>query len=162
MTTEITTYLEDRRVALEQALGKQLVRQAGAAVAPLSEEERTYLKDEALDLYWNDLEWENLTEEERLDDGALTEMAFPGFLAYVRGLLLKEAMPDAGAEAIPRPEVVEDILAFLSGRVLELRASAEAESDADERSKLEGELSMTTQLVDLVLLRLYEVDPNDL
>ena len=163
MTTEITSYLEERRVALERAVGKQLVRPAATAAEPLTGDERTYLRDEALDLYWNDLEWENLTEEERLDDGgALTEMAFPGFLAFVRGLLLKEAMPDAGAEAIPRPEVVEDVLAFLSGRVLELQASVDGEQDAEELERLRGELAMTGQLVDLVLLRLYEVDPNDL
>ena len=89
-------------------------------------------------------------------------MAFPGFLAYVRGLLLKEVMPDALAPAIPRPEVVEDILVFLSGRVLELQAESEQEEDQDELQRVRGELEMTSQLVDLVLLRLYEVDPNDL
>ena len=162
MNTETTTYIEDRRVALERALGKPLIRSEVQGVTPLSEEDRKYLRDEALDLYWNDLEWEHITEEERLDDGAPTEMAFPGFLAYVRGLLLREALPDAGAEATPRPEVVEDVLGFLAGRVFEIGAEAEQESDPDESKRLAGELEMTTQLVDLVLLRLYEVDPNDL
>lgn len=162
MTTEISTYLEDRRAALEHAIGKPLVRPPEKPTAPLSEDERKYLRDEALDLYWNDLEWEHITEEERLDDGALTEMAFPGFLAYVRGLLLREALPDAGAEATPRPEVVEDVLSFLSGRVLELGGASEDAADPEESERLKGELDMTTQLVDLVLLRLYEVDPQDL
>ena len=162
MSTEIETYLEDRRIALERALGKPLVRSEWTGTEPLSEEERGYLRDEALDLYWNELEWENITEEERLDEGAFTEMAFPGFLAYVRGLLLREALPDAGAEATPRPEVVEDVLGFLSARVLELEGLVEEEDDHEEEARLRAELEMTAQLVDLVLLRLYEVDPSDL
>ena len=162
MTTEIATYIEERRAALEHKLGKPLVRPEAPAIAPPSEEERKYLRDEALDLYWNDLEWEHITEEERLDDGALTEMAFPGFLAFVRGLLLREALPDAGAPATPRPEVVEDVLSFLSGRVLELGGAVGDNEDAEESERLRGELEMTKHLVDLVLLRLYEVDPNDL
>ena len=31
---------------------------------PFPEETRTYLLSEAQDLYWNELEWENLTDEE--------------------------------------------------------------------------------------------------
>ncbi len=162
MSTDIATYLEERRVALERSLGRPLFRDPEESEVPLSEVERGYLRDEALELYWNDLEWEHITEEERLDDGALIEMAFPGFLAYVRGLLLREALPDAGAEAKPRPEVVEDVLAFLGGRVLELEQAVEDEEELEEVERLRSERDMTTQLVDLVLMRLYEVDPADL
>ncbi len=162
MSAEIDTYLEERRGALERLLGKPLTREPDQDTPKLSETERGYLRDEALELYWNDLEWEHITEEERLDDGALTEMAFPGFLAYVRGLLLREALPDAGAEATPRPEVVEDVLAFLGGRVLELEQAVEEEEELEELERLRSERDMTAQLVDLVLMRLYEVDPSDL
>ena len=51
-----------------------------------------FLREEAEDLYWNELEWEHITDEEALEEGPLTTLTFPGFLAYVRGLLLREVM----------------------------------------------------------------------
>ena len=81
---------------------------------------REYLKGEALDLYWNELEWEHLTDEEALEEGPLTPLTFPGVLAFVRGLLLHEVMPDSLAPANPRPQVVEDILDFLAGLFVEV------------------------------------------
>ncbi|NIP78683.1 MAG: hypothetical protein GWM90_05545, partial [Gemmatimonadetes bacterium] len=66
-----------------------------------------------------------MTGEEGLADSGLVELTFPGFLAFVEGLLLREVMPDSLAPARPRPEVVEDILAFLAARTMQL-------SDADD------------------------------
>jgi hypothetical protein len=111
-------------------------------------------------LYWNELEWENITDEEALESGPLAELAFPGFLAFVRGLLLTEVMPDALAPANPRPEVVEDILAFLGARVVELEdgLAAPDPSDGDE---LRAELGLTSRLIDLVLYRYHELGGGD-
>ena len=90
----------------------------------------------------------------------LAELTFPGFLAFIRGLPLTEAMPDALAPAEPRPEVVEDVLRFLAGRVLELEEKlSEDGSDPEDRSK--AELDMTSRLVDLVLYLLYGLDSGD-
>ena len=146
-------FLARRRARLEKLLQHPLVppRDSGA-----SAERRTFLREEAEELYWNELEWEKLMAEEMSKGGSeLVEMAFPGFLAFIDGLLLKEASPDSPVPASPRPEVVEDVLLFLARRCLELLPETSAES------RLERE--MTQRLVDLVLYRLHglEVDGVD-
>ncbi len=160
MDKDITTFLDDRRTQLERAIGRALGPVPSSTAAPLTETKRNFLREEAEELYWNELEWENITEEERLDDGAIAELTFPGFLAFVRGLLLKEALPEAGVQATPRPEVVEDVLAFLSQRLLDLSNDAEP-GDADDAARARTERTLTSNLVDLVLLRLHGVDPAD-
>ena len=57
----------------------------------------------------------------------LVEFAFPGFLAFVDGLLLKEVNADSPLPATPRPEVVEEILLFLATHYLELLAETDPE-----------------------------------
>jgi hypothetical protein len=160
MTDRVSTLLGGRRERLERLLGRTLEAPHTGPRSPLPERVRAFLKEEAEDLYWNELEWENITDEEQLEGGPLTELAFPGFLAFVRGLLLTEVMPDAKAPASPRPEVVEDILSFLSARVVELEEGLDApDPDGVERMKLE--LEMTSRLVDLVLYRYHELVPAD-
>jgi len=142
--------LARRRARLERVLQHPLVVPRGSGVSP---ERRQFLREEAEELYWNELEWEKLTAEEMAVGGsALVELAFPGFLAFVDGLLLKEATADSKVPACPRPEVVEDVLLFLSTRCLELIGGSAPEQ------RLERE--MTERLVDLVLYRLHglEVD----
>ena len=107
-----------------------------------------YLREEAEELYWNELAWEKLTDEEMIGGSELVEYTFPAFLAFVDGLLLREVPHDAAAVAEPRPAVVEDILQFLAGRVLS--------EDDEEIGALERE--MTSRLVDLVLYRLHGVE----
>lgn len=157
MKDRVSTLLEGRKERLERILGRELEVRADTDGSPLSAEEREYLLDEATDLYWNELEWENITEEERLEEGPLTELAFPGLLAFVRGLLLDEAMPDAKAPANPRPEVVKDVLRFLAGRVVELRDEMPEEPD-DEASRMQAELTMANRLIDLIAFELYGLD----
>ncbi|MCI0436663.1 MAG: hypothetical protein L0271_23945 [Gemmatimonadetes bacterium] len=142
-----------RRARLEKILHHPLVppRPSDASL-----ERRTFLREEAEELYWNELEWEKLMAEEMSVGGSeLVELAFPGFLALIDGLLLKEASPDSPVPANPRPEVVEDILLFLARRFLELLPETSSES------RLERE--MTQRLIDLVLYRLHglEVDGID-
>lgn len=157
MNDRVSTLLEGRTERLEQILERSLEPSGGTDDPPLTAEKREYLLGEARDLYWNELEWENITEEEQLDDGALTELAFPGLLAFVRGLLLNETMPDALAPARPRPEVVEEILRFLGGRVVELGEELD-DDDPEEAGRLRMELSMTNRLIDLILFELYGLD----
>ena len=110
MTDRVSTLLEGRREHLERLLGRPLGVPRTGPRPSLPDRMRGFLREEAEDLYWNELEWENITDEEALAEGALTELAFPGLLAFVKGLLLREVMPDAKAPASPQPEVVEDIL----------------------------------------------------
>jgi len=99
-------------------------------------------------------------EEEATDVGEpLHELMFPGLLAFVRGLLLTEANPDALAPAEPRPEVVEDLLRFLAGRLLEI--DEQLARDPDSAEQLEAERLATDRLIDLVLHRFHGLDAGD-
>jgi hypothetical protein len=138
-------YIARRRAHLEKVLQHPLVPPRSSGLEP---EDRTFLREEAEELYWNELEWEKLTDEEMSQGGsALVEFAFPGCLAFIDGLLLKQANADSPAPATPRPEVVEDILLFLATRCLELLP------ETDPAVALERD--MTARLIDLVLYRLH-------
>jgi hypothetical protein len=139
--------LARRRARLEHLLQHPLVAPRSSGI---DEARRTFLREEAEELYWNELEWEKLTSEEMRRGGSeLVELAFPGFLAFVDGLLLREVADDSPAPATPRPEVVEDVLLFLSRRYLELLP------ETDDTARLERE--MTERLIDLVLYRLHRL-----
>ena len=138
-------FLARRRTRLEHLLQHPLVQPRGSG---LPADRRAFLLEEAEELYWNELEWEKLTAEEMSSGGSeLVEFAFPGFLTFIDGLLLKQANANSPVPATPRPEVVEDVLLFLSRRCLELLPENEA------ARKLERE--MTERLIDLVLYRLH-------
>ena len=138
-------FLARRRARLERLLQHPLVPPRSSGVA---EDRRQFLREEAEELYWNELEWEKLTAEEMRHGGSeLVELTFPGFLSFIDGLLLKEVNRDSPAPASPRPEVVEDVLLFLSRRYLELL------TDIEPQQRLERE--MTERLIDLVLYRLH-------
>ena len=160
MTDRVGILLGGRRERLERLLGRALSAPNTGPRGPLSASVRSHLLEEAEDLYWNELEWENITDEEALEGGPLAELTFPGVLAFVRGLLLTEVMPDALAPASPRPEVVEDILSFLSARVVELEDGL-ADPDLTDGDTMRGELSMTSRLLDLVLYRYHELGTED-
>ncbi|HUF76786.1 MAG TPA: hypothetical protein VMM35_10940 [Longimicrobiales bacterium] len=159
MNDRASTLLEARRERLERILGRPLSEPAPGTEEAFTDEGRRYLLEEAASLYWNDLEWEHITDEEALEEGRITQLTFPGFLAFIRGLLLHEVMPDSKAPATPRPQVVEDVLRFLTGRVVELEEDlANPDGEAD---KLRTELDVTNHLVDLVLYELHELSEED-
>lgn len=160
MTDRATTLIEGRRERLERILGPSLKSPRGSTARPLTAEARAYLLDEAKNLYWNDLEWERITDEEALEQGPIAQLAFPGFLAFIRGLLLQEVMPDSQAPASPRPQVVEDVLSFLARRVVELEDEL-ASAELDEAESKRTALDLTSQLVDLVLYQFHGVGPQD-
>jgi len=160
MTDRETTLLMGRVKRIEQILGRTLSPTFTPFQSPLGEEELSYLREAAQELYWNELEWEKLTNEERLDEEFFTELAFPGFLAFVRGLLLSETMPDSLAPPRPSPEVVRDLLGFLATRVVELE-EAKTDLDGAEREHREAELRMTDRLIDLVLYRLHDLEADE-
>jgi hypothetical protein len=160
MTDRASTLLSGRRERLERILERELGPPMTGPTTPLTPDVRAFLCEEAEDLYWNELEWEHITDEEALEDGPLTQLAFPGFLAFVRGLLLTEVMPDALAPASPRPQVVEDTLGFLCGRVVELEEGLAA-GDGDDLEKERREMEMTSRLIDFVLYRFHELAPTE-
>jgi hypothetical protein len=144
-------YLKRRRKRLARLIQRPLAPPPPSG--SLAPERRQFLLEEAQELYWNELAWEQVTEEEGLADSGLVEFTFPGFLAFTEGLLLREVMPDSLAPASPRPEVVEDILQFLATRCVQLR-----ESDSDE---VQIERQVTTRLIDLVLYRQHGIDVEE-
>jgi hypothetical protein len=140
-------FIARRRARLERLLQHSLVVPRSSDV---SAERRSFLLEEAEELYWNELEWEKLTAEEMSKGGsALVELAFPGFLAFIDGLLLRVATARSPVPATPRPEVVEDVLHFLATRCLELLPATDAQA------RLERD--MTERLIDLVLYRLHRI-----
>ena len=146
---------------MSRLLGHPL-SQPEADDSPLSPEARDHLLGEARDLYWNELEWEHLTDEEAVDEGEpLIELMFPGLLAFVRGLLLSQVNPDALAPASPRPAVVEDRRAVRAGRSLELDEDL-ASDPGEEEERLRAELKVTNRLVDLVLYRFHGLGPREI
>ncbi|MGY8798623.1 MAG: hypothetical protein ACKVG4_07555 [Longimicrobiales bacterium] len=161
MTDRAGTLLSGRREQIERVLARELTPPVMSPSGPMPPDVRAFLREEAEDLYWNELEWEHITDEEALEGGPLTELAFPGFLAFIRGLLLREVMPDALAPASPRPQVVEDVLGFLCARVVELQDSLAGDADGD-REQQETEMQMSNRLVDLVLYRYHELVPEDI
>lgn len=144
---------ESRETALLRERRERLVRLTGAPLRtpkgpPTTPERAQFLREEAEELYWNELAWEKLTDEEMIGGSELVEYTFPAFLAFIDGLLLREVPHDAAAGAEPRPAVVEEILRFLAGRCLS--------TDDEEIGALERE--MTSRLIDLVLYRLHGVE----
>ena len=152
------SYVELRRARVLSVLGVD-ARPVGAPAEPLAPEQMEHLVREAEELYWNELTWEELTDEEAVVGGHLTELVFPGLLAFVDGLLVDEVPPGALVPARPHPDAVEGVLAFLGRRFAVL--SAELEGGADSQRVLWAR-AMTAQLVDLVLCRLYRISPAEL
>lgn len=146
--------IELRRARILAAVARS-VRPVGHAAAPLLPGQRAFLRREAEDLYWNELAWEEMTDEEAITGGHLTELVFPGFLTFVDGLL---AGRDADGPVRPHPDAVEAILSFLGERYAEL--SRELASGADSQ-RVVWARAMTGQLIDLVFYRLYRLDPAE-
>lgn len=144
-------FLARRRDRLARLIQRPLELPTGRGDLP--EDRHRFLLEEAEELYWNELSWEQVTEEEGLADRGLVELTFPGFLAFVEGLLLREVMPDSLAPASPRPEVVEDILVFLAARCIQL------EDSPDREARIEREV--TVRLMDLVLYRQHDIDVEE-
>jgi hypothetical protein len=163
MTRETATplqsraFVERRRARVCDAVGRPLLP-AGPAAEPLSPDRLEFFRREAEELYWNELEWEELTDEEAIQGGHLTELVFPGFLAFVEGLLVEKVPADAQAPARPHPDAVEAILGFLGERHAELAGQLEAGADSQ---RVVWARAMTARLTDLVLYRLYGLSPEE-
>lgn len=142
-------YVGLRRAWIRELTGRSVPT---PAPAPLPPERLQFLCREAEDLFWNELAWEELTDEEVIHGGHMTEMVFTGFLAFVDGLVC-ECPPTQ-----QHPDAVEAILEFLGARRAEM--TAEIEAGADSR-KLVWARAMTSHLIDLVLYRSMALSPEE-
>lgn len=145
------TLVEERVRALRRLLDRELDPD-DIIVRPTAPASRKHLFEEACDLYWNELNWEQLTDEERISDGELTEMVFPGLLALVDALLPRSdnGEPDRDRE---HRDVAHDFLLWLAGRLVELRITRP--EDDEDRDRIRTEIQVTDDLVDLVSCRLF-------
>lgn len=148
-------HVELRRARIRDAVARPL---DAAPLEPLAPERISSLCREAEDLYWNELAWEELTDEEAVAGGHLTEMVFPGFLAFVDGLMIDSVPADSPAPPRPRPDAVEAILGFLAERYAELSLDLEGGADSE---RMVWARAMTARLVDLVLYRLYRLSASE-
>jgi hypothetical protein len=150
----VQAIVEVRRARVFAALGGPRPP-AGAGAAPLPSDRLIHLRREAEELYWTELSWEELTDEEAITGaGHMTEMVFPGFLTFVGGLLVS-GVPDAR----PHPDAVEEILGFLAERFA--ACTQELENGVDSQ-KVVWARQMTGHLLDLVLYRLYRLSPQEI
>ncbi|HEU0052317.1 MAG TPA: hypothetical protein VFQ39_04025 [Longimicrobium sp.] len=144
-------FVEARRARIASLLGRAL-EPARRECEPLPADRLAFFRHEAEELYWNELGWEELTDEEAIAGGHMTEMVFPAFLAFVQGLL--NDREDGPLPPRPHPDAVEEILLFLGER--HAACAAELEAGADSQKLVWARL-MTSHLVDLVLYRLYRL-----
>jgi len=161
MDARVKTLLQGRRERMSRVLGRPLPSPVPPESTTASRAATAHLLEDAEDLYWNELEWEHITAEEDTVGGPIVSLTFPGLLAFVRGLLLTETMPDALAPAEPRPDVVEDITRFLAGRIVELEEGL-AGSEPEEPDRLRAELALTDGLIDHVLYVLYSLESEEI
>ena len=151
--------LLERRLRPGRALADGRPGANGDRPASTAEKSRRYLFEEACELYLNELNWEELTEEEKVDGGELTEMVFPGLLAFVDALV--PGPGGVGEEpARDHPDVVRDFLLWLAARLQDLR-DHEPEG-GHERERARREAAITDDLLDLVAGRLYGLSPEEL
>ncbi len=150
------SFVEQRRKRILCSIGRTPDDFPGAEM--LSPERLEFIRREAEELYWNELSWEQLTDEEAVAGGHMTEMVFPGFLAFVDGLLVDRVPAGAPNPARPHPDAVEEILTFVAERYA--AATRELEAGADSQKVVWARM-MSSELVDLVLYRLYRLSPAE-
>jgi hypothetical protein len=152
------TLVEERVRALRRRVNRDLDPD-DLVLRPTAPAARRHLFEEACELYWNELNWEQLTQEELVGEGELTEMVFPGLLALVDAWLPRadNGEPDRDRE---HRDVAHDFLLWLAGRLVELRVQR-PEDDTDRASR-QREIQVTDELIDLVTYRLYCISEGEI
>jgi hypothetical protein len=152
------TLVRERARALRQLLRRELDLD-DIVLRPTAPAARRHLFEEACELYWNELNWEQLTEEELCAEGELTEMVFPGLLTLVDAWLprAENGEPDRDRE---HRDVAHDFLLWLASHLVEL--FDERPEDDGDRSRMKREIQITDQLIDLVTYRLYSLSEGEI
>lgn len=150
--------LEERLRGLRKAVGRHL-GPVDVVVRPAKPSVRRHLLEEACELYWNELRWEEISDEERVGDTELTEMIFPGLLALIDAFLPQatSGSPDRSRE---HRDVARDFLLWLAGRLVELKHASPKENG--HRSRIRRELEITDELIDLVIFRVYSLTKGEI
>lgn len=158
VTLAARTLVQERVRALRQRVDREL-DPGDVVLRPTAPDSRKHLFEEACELYWNEMNWEQLTDEELTDGGELTEMVFPGLLTLVDALLPRAANgePDRGRE---HRDVAHDFLLWLAARLVELRSRRD--EDDEDRAQTRREAQVTDELVDLVTYRLYSITDEEI
>lgn len=148
------TDIEARLQVIESQIDRELPPHPPREHTP--ESQHRHLLEEAQQLYDAELTWEEETGEESTDDGVMTAMVFPGTLALIDALVTSHESGDQG-EGSPHRDVVADFLAWLAGRLTQLR-SGEGGGSATDRAK---RADLTDRLIDLVLHRYCGLRPAE-
>lgn len=145
------TLVEERVRSLQRLVQRDL-DPSDLILRPTAPAARRHLFEEACELYWNELNWEQLTDEELCAERELTEMVFPGLLALVDAWLPRSdnGEPDRDRE---HRDVAHDFLLWLAARLVELRV--QKPEDGADRVRIHREIQVTDELIDLVSFRLY-------
>lgn len=151
------TLIEERLRGLRRAVSRE-VAPVDIVLKPAAPNVRRHLFEEACELYWNELDWEQISDEEMIGDGELTEMVFPGLLALADALLPKapNGEPDRDRE---HRDVAHDFLLWLAARLIDLRNARYTEGD---RSHLFRQEIVTDELIDLIAFRLYSLRDEEI
>ena len=152
------TLVQERIRGIQKAVGRR-VGPGDIVLSRASPEVHKHLFEGACELYWNELSWEALTEEELVGDEEFTEMVFPGLLTLIDAFLPRSANgePDRDRE---RRDVVHDFLEWLAARLVQLRgASSESE---DERESIRREKKVTDDLIDLISFRICSLTNDEI
>jgi hypothetical protein len=152
------TLVHERLRALRNSVGREL-DPGDVVLRPTPAAARKHLFEEACELYWNEMSWEQITDEELTDGGDLTEMVFPGLLTLVDALLPRGANgePDRSRE---HRDVAHDFLVWLAARLVELRSRKQ--ENREDRAQARREASITDELIDLVTFRLYLITDEEI
>lgn len=152
------TLVHERVRALSRLVDRDL-DPGDVVLRPTAVESRKHLFEEACELYWNEMNWEQITDEELTEGDELTEMVFPGLLTLVDALLPRGANgePDRSRE---HRDVAHDFLRWLAARLVELRTRRE--EDQEDRKETRREAQITDDLVDLVIYRLYSITDEEI
>ncbi|MFQ5688850.1 MAG: hypothetical protein ACE5HQ_01075 [Gemmatimonadota bacterium] len=152
------TLIEERLRSLRKAVARRLAP-VDIVLKPATPEVRKHLFEEACELYWNELSWEEASDEERVGDVQLTEMVFPGLLTLLDALLPRapNGEPDRDRE---HRDVAHDFLLWLAARLVELRNSRPEENG--DRIRLRRQAAVTDELIDLVAFRLYSLSDEEI
>jgi hypothetical protein len=153
------TLIEERLRGVRRSVDRDLAP-VDIVLRPTKPESRTHLFEEACELYWTELGWEEQTGEEAVGSGEreLTEMVFPGLLAFMDALLPRNTNREPDRDREHR-DVAHDFLLWLAGRLVELR-SARPEAP-EERARLRRQEALTDELMDLVAYRLYGLTSSE-
>ena len=152
------TLVQERIRGIRQAVGRRL-GPGDIVLRPASPAVRQHLFEEACELYWNELSWEQITDEELVGDEELTEMVFPGLLALVDAFLPRAANGEPDRDREHR-DVAHDFLEWLAARLVDLRESS-PDSD-DERENVRRQKAVTDDLIDLIAFRVCSLTNDEI